>query len=108
MRGSDHDKSLREYHITSAGLEVLEPFSGLQGLISGNPTVLTPSGSAGVKMDVRLVPEPATAVLLAAATYCQPLNSIHPVIVIGVALPLQAITPRQMSINILRINGNCG
>ena len=40
MRGSDHDKSLREYRITSAGLEVLEPFSGLQGLISGTPTVI--------------------------------------------------------------------
>ncbi len=43
MRGSDHDKSLREYRITSTGVEVLEPFSGLQGLISGAPTLLTPA-----------------------------------------------------------------
>jgi circadian clock protein KaiC len=38
MRGSDHDKSLREYRITSAGLEVLEPFEGVQGIITGTPT----------------------------------------------------------------------
>lgn len=40
MRGSDHDKALREYRITSAGMEVLEPFKGVQGLISGTPAVL--------------------------------------------------------------------
>jgi circadian clock protein KaiC len=37
-RGSDHDKSLREYRITSAGLEVLELFEGVQGIITGTPT----------------------------------------------------------------------
>lgn len=38
MRGSDHDKSLREFRITSAGLEVLEPFEGMQGILTGTPT----------------------------------------------------------------------
>ena len=38
MRGSNHDKALREYRITSAGLEVLEPFEGVQGIITGTPT----------------------------------------------------------------------
>jgi circadian clock protein KaiC len=38
MRGSDHDKSLREYRITAAGLEVLQPFEGVQGIVTGTPT----------------------------------------------------------------------
>jgi len=38
VRGSDHDKSLREYHITSAGIEVMEPFEGVQGIVTGTPT----------------------------------------------------------------------
>lgn len=38
MRGSDHDKSLREYRITSAGMEVLKPFEGVEGILGGTPT----------------------------------------------------------------------
>lgn len=42
QKGTDHEKVLREYRITSAGMEVLEPFTGVQGLIGGMPTVLQP------------------------------------------------------------------
>jgi len=36
MRGSDHDKKLREYEITSKGVVVSAPFSNYEGLMSGN------------------------------------------------------------------------
>ena len=36
MRGSDHDKRLREYEITSKGLKVAAPFSGYEGIMSGS------------------------------------------------------------------------
>jgi circadian clock protein KaiC len=38
MRGSDHDKRLREYEITSGGMRVFAPFVQYQGLMSGSPT----------------------------------------------------------------------
>lgn len=38
MRGSDHDKSLREYEITSTGLKVRAQFKDYEGLMSGSPT----------------------------------------------------------------------
>jgi circadian clock protein KaiC len=38
MRGSDHDKSLREYEITPTGIKVRAPFKDFQGLMSGSPT----------------------------------------------------------------------
>jgi circadian clock protein KaiC len=37
MRGSDHDKRLREYEITSHGIEVSAPFSDYEGLLTGSP-----------------------------------------------------------------------
>jgi circadian clock protein KaiC len=37
MRGSDHDKRLREYDITSRGIEVSAPFSNYEGLMTGTP-----------------------------------------------------------------------
>jgi len=37
MRGSDHDKRLREYDITSGGIEVSAPFSDYEGLMTGSP-----------------------------------------------------------------------
>jgi len=37
MRGSDHDKRLREYDITSHGIEVSAPFSNYEGLMTGSP-----------------------------------------------------------------------
>ncbi|MBS3163921.1 AAA family ATPase [Candidatus Woesearchaeota archaeon] len=36
QRGSDHDKELREYVITTKGLEVHDPFKGMQGVFTGN------------------------------------------------------------------------
>lgn len=38
MRGSDHDKALREYEITSTGLKVRGSFKDYEGLMSGSPT----------------------------------------------------------------------
>jgi len=37
MRGSDHDKRIRQYYITSRGLEVSTPFEGREGIMSGSP-----------------------------------------------------------------------
>jgi circadian clock protein KaiC len=37
MRGSDHDKRLREYDITSRGIVVSTPFSNYEGLMTGSP-----------------------------------------------------------------------
>ena len=36
MRGSDHDKRLREYEIAAHGLRVAAPFSGYEGIITGS------------------------------------------------------------------------
>jgi len=38
MRGSDHDKSLREYEITKDGVRVHSSFKDYQGIMSGSPT----------------------------------------------------------------------
>lgn len=38
MRGSDHDKRLREYEITSHGVKISLPFTQYEGLMSGSPT----------------------------------------------------------------------
>lgn len=37
MRGSDHDKGIREYEIGSTGLEVRAKFEGREGIMSGTP-----------------------------------------------------------------------
>jgi len=37
MRGSDHDKRLREFEITSAGIKIESAFSNYEGIISGSP-----------------------------------------------------------------------
>jgi circadian clock protein KaiC len=37
LRGSDHDKRLREFEITSEGIRVAKPFKGFEGVISGSP-----------------------------------------------------------------------
>ena len=42
MRGSDHDKEIREFVINKNGAEIKLPFSEYSGLFSGNP-VKTPS-----------------------------------------------------------------
>ncbi len=38
MRGSDHDKEIREFIIGKNGIEVKLPFSEYAGILSGNPT----------------------------------------------------------------------
>jgi circadian clock protein KaiC len=38
MRGSDHDKSLREYEITKDGVKVKGSFKDYQGIMTGSPT----------------------------------------------------------------------
>jgi circadian clock protein KaiC len=38
MRGSDHDKALREYEITKDGVKVHASFKDYQGIMSGSPT----------------------------------------------------------------------
>jgi len=37
MRGSDHDKGIRQFEVTSRGLEVQSPFEGRDGIMSGSP-----------------------------------------------------------------------
>jgi len=37
IRGSDHDKQLREFEITSEGIRVEAPFKDLEGLLTGTP-----------------------------------------------------------------------
>ena len=37
MRGSDHDKRLREFEITSTGIKIESAFSNYEGIISGSP-----------------------------------------------------------------------
>lgn len=37
MRGSNHDKEIRQFAITSHGLEVHSPFEGREGILSGTP-----------------------------------------------------------------------
>jgi circadian clock protein KaiC len=37
MRGSNHDKGIRQFDITSRGLEVYAPFEGREGIMSGSP-----------------------------------------------------------------------
>ena len=37
MRGSAHDKRLRQYEITSHGIEVSSPFTNYEGLLTGSP-----------------------------------------------------------------------
>lgn len=37
MRGSDHDKHLREFEITGNGVKITSAFSNYEGLITGNP-----------------------------------------------------------------------
>jgi circadian clock protein KaiC len=37
LRGSDHDKALREFKITSQGITVAKPFTGFESIITGLP-----------------------------------------------------------------------
>jgi circadian clock protein KaiC len=44
MRGSDHDRSIREFHIDNTGLHVGEPFRTIAGILSGNVVNLDRDG----------------------------------------------------------------
>jgi circadian clock protein KaiC len=46
MRGSDHDKSVREFRITKAGLEVLGPFEAYNAVLTGATTSGTIPGTS--------------------------------------------------------------
>ena len=37
MRGSDHDRQLREFEITSQGVKVVAPFTQYEGILTGSP-----------------------------------------------------------------------
>lgn len=37
MRGSNHDKGIRQFEITPRGIEVRAPFEGREGIMSGSP-----------------------------------------------------------------------
>jgi circadian clock protein KaiC len=37
MRGSDHDKGIRQFEITPRGIEIRAPFEGREGILSGSP-----------------------------------------------------------------------
>ena len=43
MRGSNHDKGIREYEITPRGIEVRAPFEGREGIMSGSPRQMADS-----------------------------------------------------------------
>jgi circadian clock protein KaiC len=43
MRGSDHDRDIREYSIDATGLHVAEPFRRVAGILSGNIVHVVPS-----------------------------------------------------------------
>lgn len=38
MRGSNHDKDIREFEIDSSGVTILKKFEGQEGILSGRPT----------------------------------------------------------------------
>ncbi len=37
MRGSAHDKAIREFTIDATGMHLGEPFRSVSGILSGNP-----------------------------------------------------------------------
>jgi circadian clock protein KaiC len=46
MRGSNHDKKLREFEITSQGIKLTAPFSEYEGIIIGDPRRSLPPNTA--------------------------------------------------------------
>ncbi len=49
VRGSDHEKALREFRISSKGIEILEPFVDYAGVVSGIPTLMRAEELAGLE-----------------------------------------------------------
>jgi circadian clock protein KaiC len=48
LRGSEHDKDIRQYEITPTGIEVQAKFKGREGIMSGSPRMATAFGKAFV------------------------------------------------------------
>jgi circadian clock protein KaiC len=42
MRGSMHNKDIREFNIDSQGMHVGKPFRNVNGILTGNPQYLPP------------------------------------------------------------------
>lgn len=42
MRGSTHDKQIREFHIDDTGMHIGHPFRNVAGILSGNPIQISP------------------------------------------------------------------
>ncbi|MFW6314922.1 MAG: ATPase domain-containing protein, partial [Desulfohalobiaceae bacterium] len=40
MRGSQHDKNIREFNIDEQGMHIGKPFRNIGGILAGNPTQL--------------------------------------------------------------------
>jgi circadian clock protein KaiC len=43
MRGSRHDKDIREFTIDGSGMHIGKPFRNVAGILAGNPVQVTPS-----------------------------------------------------------------
>ena len=43
IRGSNHDKGIRQYEITPRGIEIRAPFEGREGIMSGSPRQMVDS-----------------------------------------------------------------
>lgn len=48
MRGSQHDKDIREFSIGESGIRIGEPFRGITGILEGNPQHRLPVGADGL------------------------------------------------------------
>jgi circadian clock protein KaiC len=40
MRGTQHEKDIREYMIDSQGMHIKDPFRGVHGILTGTPTYM--------------------------------------------------------------------
>ena len=49
MRGSRHDKDIREFTIDNSGMHIKEPFRNIYGILSGNPVHVMPSEMDRIK-----------------------------------------------------------
>jgi circadian clock protein KaiC len=44
LRGQKHDRAIREYDITDRGIRILEPFTGIGGILSGQASSIGDRG----------------------------------------------------------------
>lgn len=42
MRGSQHDKDIKEFHIDGTGMHLGKPFRNVAGILAGHPTHVNP------------------------------------------------------------------